>query len=378
MSTQAPWLNYQAGAEARFQSWYATKAKKLGLDPNPDDPEHYYDYRAAFRAGVEPDATGHWPSEFKLEGHPRMVVDGINTKTGEKVRPPWEKYAANNPRDEYNPAALGYGRQAADPEMLATPEYREGAIGSAKLAAELATVPILGAVAAGTGATAAVARAAMSPAGLGAGRAVMGMAKGEPPLSAVQHGVAVGAEAYGFGKAAKVLGVAPKLLAALPKPIAEKLAPLLARYTAAAAEGAPAAAGTATAEAAPVAAEAGAPWELAPVGGKLPGTPHPDLPGFAWGPKGGWFRLPTAPASAAGAAEAAPAIAERAAEPAANAGFKTLQNFARENTKNPKLGQKVWLELDKAGDPVRTLSETEAGAAKRMGKDTTWVKLLSR
>lgn len=69
--------------EAAFQAWYATRAADQGLDPNPDDPRHFYDYRAAFRAGAEPDMTGHWPSQFKLEGHPRLILDGIDTRTGQ-------------------------------------------------------------------------------------------------------------------------------------------------------------------------------------------------------------------------------------------------------------------------------------------------------
>ena len=73
-------------AEAAFQEWYASQARKLGLNPNPDDPRHFYDYREAFKAGAKPDSTGHWPSKFKLEGHPRMVVGGINTKTGKRIK----------------------------------------------------------------------------------------------------------------------------------------------------------------------------------------------------------------------------------------------------------------------------------------------------
>lgn len=71
--------------EQEFQSWYQDRASKLGLNPNPDDPQHFYDYRAAHRAGAEPDETGHWPSQFKQEGHPRMVVNGVNTKTGQTL-----------------------------------------------------------------------------------------------------------------------------------------------------------------------------------------------------------------------------------------------------------------------------------------------------
>ncbi len=66
--------------EQAFQGWYKERAGRLGLNPNPDDPGHYYDYRAAYLAGAEPDpATGHWPSQFKTEGHPRtfMITDEL-------------------------------------------------------------------------------------------------------------------------------------------------------------------------------------------------------------------------------------------------------------------------------------------------------------
>jgi len=53
-----------------FTEWYKGHAQKWGLSPDPDDPEHFYDYRGAFKAGVEPDESGHWPSKFKKEGHP--------------------------------------------------------------------------------------------------------------------------------------------------------------------------------------------------------------------------------------------------------------------------------------------------------------------
>lgn len=78
-----------AAEEKSFQSWYAEVSKATGLNPNPDDPEHYYDYRAAWKSGIKgPDETGHWPSIFKREGHPRMVIEGINTKTGMPVDEP--------------------------------------------------------------------------------------------------------------------------------------------------------------------------------------------------------------------------------------------------------------------------------------------------
>jgi N12 class adenine-specific DNA methylase len=76
-----------AGEEAKFQGWYKEQARKTGIDPNPDDPRHKYDYRSAYKSGAEPqigeDGKYHWPSEFKADDHPNRYVDGIDTITGE-------------------------------------------------------------------------------------------------------------------------------------------------------------------------------------------------------------------------------------------------------------------------------------------------------
>lgn len=77
--------------ESMFQGWYGYHAKKRGLNPDPDDGGHHYDYRSAYKSGASPDNTGHWPSEFKTLGHPDLIVDSdvagqfVNTKTGEKI-----------------------------------------------------------------------------------------------------------------------------------------------------------------------------------------------------------------------------------------------------------------------------------------------------
>lgn len=79
--------------EAEFQKWYRGWAQKAGIDPNPDDPHHQYDYRGAFLAGVtpSPDPTDdnrlHWPSEFKDDDHPTRFKNGIDTRTGQRVAP---------------------------------------------------------------------------------------------------------------------------------------------------------------------------------------------------------------------------------------------------------------------------------------------------
>jgi len=98
--------------EEEFKKWYAGQAAKQGLNPDPDDPQHFYDYRAAFAAGAAPDDTGHWPSQFKTEGHPRMVLDGVNTKTGEPVQ---EKRTAPE-TEQPDPWGAAFDRVAPPPE----------------------------------------------------------------------------------------------------------------------------------------------------------------------------------------------------------------------------------------------------------------------
>jgi len=62
--------------EKMFQLWYGGTARKLGLSPNPDDPQHLYDYRQAFLAGAGPGGPdSHFPSDFKQFGHPTLMAD---------------------------------------------------------------------------------------------------------------------------------------------------------------------------------------------------------------------------------------------------------------------------------------------------------------
>lgn len=95
--------------EALFQRWYKKIAKRTGLDPDPDAPEHKYDYRGSFLAGEGPDETGHWPSKFKDYDHPNRFVDGVDTITGQRVdqKPP------SQPGDELaTPTEIEYPQQA--------------------------------------------------------------------------------------------------------------------------------------------------------------------------------------------------------------------------------------------------------------------------
>lgn len=109
--------------EQAFRQWYATKARQYNLNPDPDDPQQFYDYRAAFKSGASPDETGHWPSQFKKSGHPAMTVGGFNVQTGERV--------PGTPRvDEAELVRLGWDpatakRLAAVPEEAAQPSMWE-------------------------------------------------------------------------------------------------------------------------------------------------------------------------------------------------------------------------------------------------------------
>lgn len=64
--------------EAEFQAWMKTNR----IDPREME---VYDFRKAMMAGATRDESGHWPSDFKKENHPNLVVGGFNTKTGQRV-----------------------------------------------------------------------------------------------------------------------------------------------------------------------------------------------------------------------------------------------------------------------------------------------------
>lgn len=85
--------------EKAFQAWYRGWASKIGLNPNPDDPAHQYDYRAAYQAGAEPslakDGRYHWPSEHKMDAHPNRFIGGVDTRSMQ-----WDRGAIDKLTDE--------------------------------------------------------------------------------------------------------------------------------------------------------------------------------------------------------------------------------------------------------------------------------------
>lgn len=54
----------------------------IGLNSNPDHPDHDYDYRGAWKAGEGIGSTGHWPSKWKTKDNIRRYIDGADTTNG--------------------------------------------------------------------------------------------------------------------------------------------------------------------------------------------------------------------------------------------------------------------------------------------------------
>lgn len=93
-----------------------------------------------------------------------------------------------------------------------------------------------------------------------------------------------------------------------------------------------------------------------------------------------WAKKKAATATAATATrtvakEAAPAVAKVVGSAVPAGGVKAAPySFALKNSQGVKLGEKIWMLLDDAGNPLRVLTPDQAGAAARAGKATTWVK----
>ena len=62
--------------DVEISHWYSNIAEKSNLSPDPDDPRHYYDYRAAYESGAKLDEKKHLPSEFKHDLHPDRFIIG--------------------------------------------------------------------------------------------------------------------------------------------------------------------------------------------------------------------------------------------------------------------------------------------------------------
>ena len=76
------------GTDDDFNNWYSTIAQTKGLNPNPYDKEHHYNYRAYYNNEVRPNPYGlealrintlysHFPDTYKLPGHPTFSNESI-------------------------------------------------------------------------------------------------------------------------------------------------------------------------------------------------------------------------------------------------------------------------------------------------------------
>ena len=77
--------------ESGFLDWYSRIAEESDINLNPDSPEHYYDYRAAYEAGADLDERRHLPSQFKHDLHPDRYIIGkdleiYDSKYGKSAR----------------------------------------------------------------------------------------------------------------------------------------------------------------------------------------------------------------------------------------------------------------------------------------------------
>lgn len=97
--------------EEKFQIW----ALKNGV-PNPDDPNHFYDYRGAYIADEGPDKNGHWTDKYKQHGHETFSQESqysngpgdggtwIKNKKGEDIFVPAQNIGETvlqSPRNEF-------------------------------------------------------------------------------------------------------------------------------------------------------------------------------------------------------------------------------------------------------------------------------------
>lgn len=105
--------------ELQFQQWYQAYSRKANLDPDPDNPQHFYDYRGAWESGWRPTEAEHGPSRdpvtgkmFKLPGHPTMWKTEYMDRTG---RDP----------DEQHPQGLLDGDIPPDGGLLSDPASRK-------------------------------------------------------------------------------------------------------------------------------------------------------------------------------------------------------------------------------------------------------------
>ena len=107
-----------AKQEVKYQQWNKDMRAKGYIHPKDDGRD--YDFRGAYKAGINPAAPGaHWPDTYKKPNHPTFSNES-QYATG-----PFAKYAGSWKGDTYVPAAFRYGSQAqSNGAMPHTDNYR--------------------------------------------------------------------------------------------------------------------------------------------------------------------------------------------------------------------------------------------------------------
>ena len=81
--------------EKQFQTDYKNIAKQVGIDTNPDNPLHKYDYRGAWKTGeLGVGENSHFPSTYKDFDHPNRFVNGVDTIKIDRKEEPSERAIA--------------------------------------------------------------------------------------------------------------------------------------------------------------------------------------------------------------------------------------------------------------------------------------------
>jgi GNAT superfamily N-acetyltransferase len=87
-----------------YQQYLKEMKDKFGAELNPDpyNPKHFYRYRDLWNdtGGIRPDSAGHLPSKYKVEGHPRQYIGGVDTRTGQPQSTPFMEPMLNSPRQD--------------------------------------------------------------------------------------------------------------------------------------------------------------------------------------------------------------------------------------------------------------------------------------
>jgi hypothetical protein len=118
--------------EEQFQQWKQEHA--------PNDSGADYDLRGAFKAGLTPDANGHWPDTFKKPNHPTFSTQSVYAKDAPDKAGTWNG-------DTFVPPAAAEGKLKKTAKSFARGATSEGIYSAIEGISRLvSSSPILGAM----------------------------------------------------------------------------------------------------------------------------------------------------------------------------------------------------------------------------------------